>query len=573
MTPPETLLRNAAEVRRLAPQEAAQGRPLTLRGVVTFFDLAQFSRFMQDGSAGIHLTDFAEYPELKAGDEIIVTGVTDSGDYAPVVRPQRVEQVGSVPLPEPRRVQLEDLASGREDSQWVEVRGMVRRVLPAEPGKSAKLELATGGGRLQLELSPAAGTPNEAWVDRLVRVRGVCTSSFNRGRQLFRSRLLVARPEDLIVENPPAPDPIAQPAQPLDSLLRFAPQGSPGHRIKMRGTVVHHLPGKALFVDDGRHGLEVLARQNDRLEPGEVVEVLGFPEPGEYSPVLADAVWRKMEQGLPPVPLTAPVDDLLSGAMDCRLVTLAGRLVDRTTRPGETHLIMETDGVLWDIRLQNPADFPDFGNLANGSRLRITGVCRLDVGADWSGGEDWRARGFHLLARTPADLLVTERPPWWTLTRLPWITGLLLTAVPAALTWAGLLRRKVRQQTQTIRRQLDSEASHGRLGLYDPGRPAGQVGAPHPAPAPQGWPRGGGGNRMGCHGAAAAGAGSAGSQHPGTTPYRPRFAGRGLSAIGRSLLPVRYPGGAAGGRCAAHLTAAKLALRAMQWVQDESGRT
>ena len=54
---------------------------------------------------------------------------------------------------------------------------------------------------------------------------------------------------------------------------------------------------------------------------------------------------------------------------------------------------------------------------------------------------------------------VLQLPPWWTLTRLLWAVGILVTAVLASLAWATQLRRKVRNQTTIIRQQLDVEAS------------------------------------------------------------------------------------------------------------------
>ena len=104
----EAILRTAEEVRRLSTEEAARGRLVELEGVITFFGPKQFSRFLQDASAGIYLTDFNEYPELKVGDEVKLRGRTDAGEYAPVVRPEKVERVGRVPsllpvMPEPEQ--------------------------------------------------------------------------------------------------------------------------------------------------------------------------------------------------------------------------------------------------------------------------------------------------------------------------------------------------------------------------------------------------------------------------------------------------------------------------------------
>src|SRR5690606_2986924 len=48
-------LRTAAAVRFLSVEQARQNLPVRLRGVVTFFDAALYSRFIQDETAGIYL--------------------------------------------------------------------------------------------------------------------------------------------------------------------------------------------------------------------------------------------------------------------------------------------------------------------------------------------------------------------------------------------------------------------------------------------------------------------------------------------------------------------------------------
>jgi hypothetical protein len=53
-------------------------------------------------------------------------------------------------------------------------------------------------------------------------------------------------------------------------------------------------PGSALFLQDKENSLYVQTRQSGRLVPGDRVELLGFPQKGEYTPILADAVWHKI---------------------------------------------------------------------------------------------------------------------------------------------------------------------------------------------------------------------------------------------------------------------------------------
>src|SRR5215831_4554505 len=60
-------LHTAAEVRRLTTEQAALGYPVRLRAVVTFFNQSLYSRFVQDGTAGIYLGDYPNPGTLPPG--------------------------------------------------------------------------------------------------------------------------------------------------------------------------------------------------------------------------------------------------------------------------------------------------------------------------------------------------------------------------------------------------------------------------------------------------------------------------------------------------------------------------
>ena len=141
------ILTAVAEVRNLTAAQARRHYPVKLRGVVTFYGAALFSRFIQDETAGIYLNE-TNVPILVAGQLVEVEGFTSPGEYAPIVMPEQVRIIGTTELPAPRAVTFEQLASGKEDSQFVEVAGVVRSVHFDETSKYYLIELATGGGRL-----------------------------------------------------------------------------------------------------------------------------------------------------------------------------------------------------------------------------------------------------------------------------------------------------------------------------------------------------------------------------------------------------------------------------------------
>ncbi|HEX7654199.1 MAG TPA: hypothetical protein VF607_11885, partial [Verrucomicrobiae bacterium] len=120
-------LHTAEEIRRLSPTEADRRYPVRIRGIITFFDdriPAHSFRFIQDDTAGIYyyVDGSPNNPTCKVGQMVEIQGVTGAGSFAPVITAQSTRILGEGKLPEPKSVPLEDLVSGREDSQFVEVR-------------------------------------------------------------------------------------------------------------------------------------------------------------------------------------------------------------------------------------------------------------------------------------------------------------------------------------------------------------------------------------------------------------------------------------------------------------------
>ena len=236
---PAQVLRTAAEVRELTVEQAQAKVRVKLQGVVTFFDPILYSRFIQDETAGIYLFDSGLPVFFSPGEIVEVEGTSSPGEYAPIVVPERITAVGRTNLPPPKRVTYEQLASGQEDSQFVEIVGLVRSVAWNESFAYNVIDIATGGGRLSVYARTLPVKDTSELLDSIVRVRGVCSTLFNHQRQLFSIRLLVPRAQDFVIEVPAPTDPFSVAPRPIASLLRFTPQQSYGHRLKISGLVIH----------------------------------------------------------------------------------------------------------------------------------------------------------------------------------------------------------------------------------------------------------------------------------------------------------------------------------------------
>ena len=211
-------LHTVAAVRGLSGQTAPLQIPLRLRGVVTFFDEQLYSRFIQDDTAGIYLQASTNTPPLQPGQLVEIEGASSPGEYAPVVLVKHVTILGTAWLPPAKPVTYEQLASGAEDSQFVEITGIVRSVRPMDNIPYYTVEIATGGGRVTICAPKLPVAKPEAMLDGTVRVRGVCSTQFNHQHQLFAIRLMVPRADDLKIEVPAADDPFAAPGRAIGSL-------------------------------------------------------------------------------------------------------------------------------------------------------------------------------------------------------------------------------------------------------------------------------------------------------------------------------------------------------------------
>ena len=475
---PAQVLRTAAEVRELTVEQAQAKVRVKLQGVVTFFEPILYSRFIQDETAGIYLFDSGLPVFFSPGEIVEVEGTSSPGEYAPIVVPERITPVGRTNLPPPKRVTYEQLASGQEDSQFVEIVGLVRSVAWNESFAYNVIDIATGGGRLSVYARTLPVKDTTELPDSIVRVRGVCSTLFNHQRQLFSIRLLVPRAQDFVIEVPAPTDPFSVAPRPIASLLRFTPQQSYGHRLKISGLVILQEPGRSLFLQSDEQGIEVQTLEQTPLKVGDVVEALGFPAQGEYTPVLQDAIFRKIGSGEQPKPVAMTPDEALRGRYDCRLIRVTGTVLGRAQNAGERSLILQEGGLTFHAHLTQSESGDAFADLGDGSRVAVTGVCRIDPGK-WEAGDKWRAKAFRLQLRSREDVTLLALPPWWTLRRVLWVAGALGLVALAAFGWAAMLHRQVLQRTRELeaeiqqrqraerRREIEQERARVAHDLHD----------------------------------------------------------------------------------------------------------
>jgi signal transduction histidine kinase len=469
--PPENaVLTTAAQVRALPEEEARRAIPVRLRGVfMGEADPEGIAFVIYNGTEGIYVQGPAELVAgLTRGDLLEIEGASDPGGFAPYVVAHDVRKIGRGQIPEPMPVTLDELNAGQMDAKWVEISGIVRSVEPTTPSDSAppppgtryvipsegtpdsrqprvKMKLASGSLRVVVqtngELNP------QDYLDAEVRVRGLCFNLHNHKRQFVKPLVQVPRGVDIVIEKPPPAAPFGGKPRSVASLLQFRQLTvEHGHRVHVRGIVIYHRPGTVLWVRDREQSLRVETIQGEALQPGDEVDVVGFPARGEYSAVLEDALFRKLSSQSAPVPrVLTDVQSALQN--DADLVQLDARLADVRRFPDSVALTLIWRKTTVQAQIQMHEDDPAAANWLPGSVVRVSGVCSVKTDEAGPLGGLWEPHSFQLLLRTPSDVAVLEPPSWWNAERIVWIlSGFLALAVATVAAVMLASRRRLKDQ-------------------------------------------------------------------------------------------------------------------------------
>jgi signal transduction histidine kinase/CheY-like chemotaxis protein len=444
-----------AEIRRLPPVEARRGFPVQFRAVVTYWMKPRNFVFVQDSTAGIFMVN-AGAP-VEPGQLVDVRGESAAGDFAPIVDKATARVIGRAALPTPVRVPIAELFSGRYDSQWVETEGTVHAVV-AE-GLDAALTLVSGSHKFKAVLPGLGSHLPVQLVDAKVRIQGACGSIFNDRRQLLSIQMLVPEMAHVVVlERPPA-SPQSLPVQPINALLQFKPEQPVDHRVRIQGIVTLRRPSGTVFIADTTGGVPIEAARDFSVEPGDRVDVVGFPAQGGYLAVLENAVFQKRVQGPAPPASFITADEALSGNYHAQLVQMEGYVLERVADSTKTLVTLQAGQRVFTAVLDGAPNVESLAAVRSGSLVQVTGVCLVDAEKTIENDGRVSIHDFRLVLRTPRDMVVLKNASWWSVQRVVWLLGVMILVVLTAFTWALGLRRRVQQQTEVIRRQLQTEAS------------------------------------------------------------------------------------------------------------------
>jgi len=447
-TKPLPTLIHVDQIRRLSPEQASLGYPVLVRGVITM-DAPAPDFIVQDGTAGIYVEGSVspKYPH-QLSQLVEIEGVTGPGKFAPVIRETKLRVLGEGVLPKPQLFPFSELANGQQDSQWAQVRGIVRSAAVDKTSwreVALAMRVASEGGEFNVRVPIAHEQDFSSWVDSEVLIEGVCGSLYNANRQLTGILFYVPRLSFIRVEAPAT-------EVPLSALLRFAPAAGTPHRVRVRGIVGYQQQGNALFLQSQGKGLRVLTHQSTPLAIGDLVDVLGFPAMGDSAPMLEDAIFHRIghEQSPEPVRLNLSVPwEQFDGAV----VTTDAKLLNRQAQPDGLRLMLQRGDMFFDATAPPGVVAERLLLIPLNSGVRVTGICLVRSGGLWQ-----TPQSFRMLLRWPQDVTVLSTPSWWNLRHTLWLLAITGGVLLAVIVWVVVLGRRLQEQMAVIRQKLRSSA-------------------------------------------------------------------------------------------------------------------
>ena len=470
------LLRTAAEVNALSDDEFASGIPFVIEGTVSFVAATASPGLnpnvtIQDVTGAVTLFSVRGLPVPSTGDVIRATGTTSfdtfsqpHADYTNLVR------IGHAAVPRPEALSLSELLHGDYNHRLVETSGTIADAFRDEIDPRYNYLLLKRGSEIMPVSFPdpnMAEAKLHALIGAEVRIVGVC--SFMAGSRDFLGPRLELTGLDAIRVTTPAPsDPFDAPM--LENIHRINPAAvaNMGRRAIV-GRVIAVWNGNRFILKtaDGRFLRITLARRHSPPAYGETVRVVGFPETDLFRINISEAIWRREPSALPPEeppqPYTAEsllMDD--RGQLKFRpfhfghTLKLKGQIRDipEPDRP-KAHALLDCGNVIIPVNTDMCPGV--FNGVTTGCTVELSGICLMET-------ENWRSdapfpriTGMALIMRSPADLKILSRPPWWTPLRFSVVIGALLVILSGIFIWNRMLNRLVERRSRAL---LKEQAAH-----------------------------------------------------------------------------------------------------------------
>ena len=424
----------------------------------------------EDTSGRFSLYRIADEGEVfpTPGNRLRVTGIIRKSGYSKgggVAFCQKITTLGKGTPPCPDAILTDSPPSPQNDLQLVLLSGKVQDAYRDEIDPTWYFVIVDCNGHLVNATFPSESDLSERLKklpDAYVQLTGIYLNEPSGTRRMSGPHVALESVDAITVLKAVSPDPFDRPEIEASTSLSPAEISQLGRR-RVHGRVLAAWHGNRILVrtDAGNLCGATLA---DASAPafGDRIDVVGFAETDLYRINLSRAIWRPSGEPVrsldPATNITVsailgnrsnhtPVNPNLHG----RTICLEGTVKSVPASDSEDPVIrIETDGM--DV----PVDFGKLSagkTLSVGCRIRVTGVCILDID-NWQPHDAFPSiKGLVLVPRVASDLVVLSRPSWWTPGRLLAVIGVLLSALVVILVWNRILNRIIERRSHQLLRE------------------------------------------------------------------------------------------------------------------------
>ena len=463
------ILRTVAEVQSLTDADYAAHLPFELHGAVVA-SIYKTSTIIRDktGATVVHLDISGT---LHPGDRIVASGkleVSDKRKNHLFASSYRI--VGHDAPPPPKDVRLADVVNGSHDLSTVRTRATVTDAFQDEIDPHyGHLTLYSDGCTADAAFINVSNEVASArkLVNADVELIAACIPQSGGWRIFNGTSMHVAALSNIRVLRSAPTDPFD--VAPLGDIHHVTPESVVGlGRRRVDGRVLATWHGDRLMVrtETGATVEAILSHGASAPAFGETVRVVGFPNTDLFNINLDNAIWRP--ENVADLPSEPTVTNMTAEALLAdehgkrrfnmpfhgRTVRLRG-IVRNIPSPEDEYARLHLECGNFVIPVDASGVDASLPALTIGTEVELTGMCLMDV-------DNWmprtpmpRVKSFTLVLRTPDDVRILSRPPWWTPGRLLVVICSLLAALVAIGIWNRTLRRLVeRRSRQLVKEQI-----------------------------------------------------------------------------------------------------------------------
>ena len=411
-------------------------------------------------------------PVLHRGDKIHAIGYIVRHDTVEtsMAEVKSLQLLSHVSLPPIAETPARHLLDPKLQDRPVRLRGMVRDAFHDEIDAYWNYIVLSSGG----ETIYATFTTDGSDIERLRSIIGAevtvegFNSSFNNGnRRMIGNQLYTLGWNSIQIVKPAPEDPYDVPL--LDNTRNTSAAIASGigrRRISGRVIAVWHGDRFLLRTIDNARIVRVDLAERSPPKYGQCVEAAGMPETDLYRLNLSRAKWRESTAKTEAEPEAKEVTakDLTTSIWGGKglqtdyhgsAIRMKGIVRSMSSPNGDGRLTIECD------RRTVPVDAsacPEaFNGVEIGCTISAAGICIMEC-------ENWRPNapfphieGFSIVVRTPDDIRILSRPPWWTPARLMTVIGTLVAALAGIFIWNRTLNRRAEQRGREL---ADEKLAH-----------------------------------------------------------------------------------------------------------------